>query len=604
MRKMLLVLALLLSFVSYNALAQSKVLKDVKRVVLTDQNEVNGPVIAPKSPIRVADHVTNPAAGDTIGISTYDYFTNSITRDQLLWYNNNIHMAPMFRTAARRWICYVYSNGSTYNKVAVFDTVSGNSGWPAIDVQSQGGAVGTLGIVGHHVAVAGGAAVSRLAIWDGSSAFLPPATFDPYTDPSMLFVGDTIFLATSGNRALPTMYKTIDYGVSFSKYDSITRYHPNPIFFAEPGGVEVGMAKSQNEQYLAYFGTNEGIVGGGAHAYNGTSQDSCDNFWLVYSTNRGATFTGKRLAADGVPGLVSGYPVPAFSPLFSNFGHVNVAVGNNGVWHAIANGYGLDTTSGKAYFPIIYWNSTTNAWKSISDFAIDSIQDLAARRPGNAIGQSYPSISVSDDGKVLYAVWTGPQMTGGKLDTAATLGFFYQDLYHAYSTNGGTSWTYGGVLKGKKTASEAFGHAAKRLIDNGTTYKANILYLEDLAPGQSVFTGGGAVTQNPVVYMTFNVPKPVGVNDGVAPVSFSLNQNYPNPFNPATQINFTVPEKGMVTLKVFDVLGREVATLVNGVMEAGSHESVFDAATLTSGMYIYTLKAGNFTASKKMMLVK
>ena len=90
----------------------------------------------------------------------------------------------------------------------------------------------------------------------------------------------------------------------------------------------------------------------------------------------------------------------------------------------------------------------------------------------------------------------------------------------------------------------------------------------------------------------------------VLPNEFSLDQNYPNPFNPTTTIKFNIPESGMVTLSVFNVLGQEVAKVVNEELTAGSHSYSFNASKLASGVYIYQLKAQNFISSKKMMLLK
>jgi M6 family metalloprotease-like protein len=88
------------------------------------------------------------------------------------------------------------------------------------------------------------------------------------------------------------------------------------------------------------------------------------------------------------------------------------------------------------------------------------------------------------------------------------------------------------------------------------------------------------------------------------PIEYSLSQNYPNPFNPITTIAFSLPQSGSVTLKVFDALGREVATLVNGFRSEGKFNVEFDASKLSSGMYIYKLTSDKFTEVKKMMLVK
>jgi hypothetical protein len=86
--------------------------------------------------------------------------------------------------------------------------------------------------------------------------------------------------------------------------------------------------------------------------------------------------------------------------------------------------------------------------------------------------------------------------------------------------------------------------------------------------------------------------------------SFALSQNYPNPFNPATTIRYDVAVRGLVTLKVYDILGREVSTLVNQVRDAGAYEVSFNAARFASGIYFYRLQAGSFVQTKKMVLVK
>lgn len=93
-------------------------------------------------------------------------------------------------------------------------------------------------------------------------------------------------------------------------------------------------------------------------------------------------------------------------------------------------------------------------------------------------------------------------------------------------------------------------------------------------------------------------------NNTTIPTEYALSQNYPNPFNPSTVISYQLPEAGNVTLKVYDVLGNEVAALVNEFQQAGTHKAKFANTQLTSGIYFYKLQAGTFTATKKMMLVK
>ena len=93
-------------------------------------------------------------------------------------------------------------------------------------------------------------------------------------------------------------------------------------------------------------------------------------------------------------------------------------------------------------------------------------------------------------------------------------------------------------------------------------------------------------------------------NRTTVPDGFELHQNYPNPFNPSTRITYQIPEIGMVTLKIYDVLGNKVTTLVNEEKVAGNYEINFNAGNLSSGLYIYQLKSGNFIQTKKMMLLK
>lgn len=99
----------------------------------------------------------------------------------------------------------------------------------------------------------------------------------------------------------------------------------------------------------------------------------------------------------------------------------------------------------------------------------------------------------------------------------------------------------------------------------------------------------------------FNI---VSVDDQFYPFSFELKQNYPNPFNPKTHIEFSIPEKQKVELTVFNTLGQKIKTILNEELDAGNHFAVFDGSELTSGIYFYKLKAGNYTSIKKMVLMK
>ena len=103
---------------------------------------------------------------------------------------------------------------------------------------------------------------------------------------------------------------------------------------------------------------------------------------------------------------------------------------------------------------------------------------------------------------------------------------------------------------------------------------------------------------------SFEYSDAVDVINSTIPDQYSLSQNYPNPFNPSTKIAFKLPSKDFVSLRVYDVLGNEVATLVNEERAPGSYEVLFDASELVSGVYVYSLRAGSFVQTRKMLLLK
>jgi hypothetical protein len=147
----------------------------------------------------------------------------------------------------------------------------------------------------------------------------------------------------------------------------------------------------------------------------------------------------------------------------------------------------------------------------------------------------------------------------------------------------GKSWIKIGTVSGKGTTIEP---QAYSFTDNNVT---NGKYSYRLK--QTDFDG------------TFAYSKTAEVNVNT-PVVYELSQNYPNPFNPSTSIKFAIPQAGNVSLKVYNMLGQEVKTLVNGFREAGSHTVNFNADNLNSGLYFYKLESGNFSQVRKMTLLK
>ena len=123
------------------------------------------------------------------------------------------------------------------------------------------------------------------------------------------------------------------------------------------------------------------------------------------------------------------------------------------------------------------------------------------------------------------------------------------------------------------------------------------------ANGQvNLFTSDGQVFRFAYDSNTSSVDTEGGAT--TLPTAYSLEQNYPNPFNPTTSIAFSLPESAQVSLAVYDVLGRRVATLVNGRLQAGQHSVQFEASSLPSGMYLYRLTTPTGSMTQKMILLK
>ncbi len=146
---------------------------------------------------------------------------------------------------------------------------------------------------------------------------------------------------------------------------------------------------------------------------------------------------------------------------------------------------------------------------------------------------------------------------------------------------------------------------------NWKEFSVPIVYITGETPDLAIlfmfladFGGQGVVGTNGYVdYVMFGAPTDVEQINGL-PEDYSLKQNYPNPFNPSTNIEYSIPEESFVELKVYDVLGNEVASLVNEPQKAGVYRADFTADNLSSGMYFARLTANEFTKIVKMILIK
>jgi len=248
----------------------------------------------------------------------------------------------------------------------------------------------------------------------------------------------------------------------------------------------------------------------------------------------------------------------------------------------------VDTTS-VGYHPAISGGSTNDALAPICRCGIGvsgSCLFVSFMTPFGPSGLSY--IGGSPDSNSFNSVWLTASGNGGSSWKAP------QMITPFDTTITMKDWTYPSISKWNDTTA--------------TTYYVNIVSLMDSIPGSYYsHSGNGYAVSNFMFIRVAVSPIPIGIH-GIStevPGNYSLYQNYPNPFNPTTNIRFALPNASTVSLKIYNVKGQLVETVVNNEkVSAGVNEVKFNASSLSSGIYFYTLQADNYKETKKMMLIK
>ena len=276
-----------------------------------------------------------------------------------------------------------------------------------------------------------------------------------------------------------------------------------------------------------------------------------------------------------------------------------------------------DPTAG-SYFPLfpnkcMFWSNTlpgtdpnrsivvadqNNVWMP-QDSLYQGVNDVYAPFDRPAIGVS------ADNNALFYSLMVMTNRFGGPVDTTN-----YRAQYLTASGNGGQTWKTP-VRITPTTPVMDWTYASMTPVSDmdANYYYVNMTIQKDTIPGSFVqgATNGPSLAQQMFTRITISRDSIITGStnsSGEIPVNFNLYQNYPNPFNPVTNIKFDLPKNGFVTLKVFDILGREMTTLVNETLSAGSYESEWDALSYPSGVYFYRLVTDGFSEVKKMLLIK
>jgi hypothetical protein len=237
----------------------------------------------------------------------------------------------------------------------------------------------------------------------------------------------------------------------------------------------------------------------------------------------------------------------------------------------------------------VIWKSTDSGFSWIADSTVapDPINELYFFDSLNIIG-------IGGDRELLYGIGMVKTSTGGNFWEYFELEILGVANSMDFRTSAEGWASLGSVQTFVYTLDSAF--TWQEVSTPGNAEINDIIFIDS--------TKGFAVGKDGVILKYNYEPNSIKGDSKNQPQDFVLLQNYPNPFNPKTSIEYRVGSIQYVTLKVYDVLGNEIAVLVNEEKFSGEYETVFNAAELSSGVYFYKLTAGDYTFTKKMMVVK
>jgi hypothetical protein len=251
---------------------------------------------------------------------------------------------------------------------------------------------------------------------------------------------------------------------------------------------------------------------------------------------------------------------------------------------------GLVTTryssAGTSIVNMAVTNNTYNATTRTLDVTVNAtaLQTLSSQ---------YKISFILTEDNVVY-----PQTFYATCGTAGTQNDYIHKWIARSMVNGATGENLNtGVWNQNQTITKSI----SKVIDNTFVpynCKINVIVFKDSSAGAMFSEVQQGIKQD--------VPAINGINPVVngVPSAFELSQNYPNPFNPTTNIKFAIVKDGIASLKIYDILGNEVATYLEGFVKAGYYNADIDASTWASGIYFYTLRTDNFVDTKKLMLLK
>ena len=255
-------------------------------------------------------------------------------------------------------------------------------------------------------------------------------------------------------------------------------------------------------------------------------------------------------------------------------------IDNGGTVQWTSDGVALSTAAGNQTNPVCTSDSSGGAIITWFDSRGTDLDIYAVRVSSNS------ALPVEMRSFTVTAHSSGAELHWTSVTESQNHGFEVErkQITNSKSAIGNLEWLSVGFVQGHGTSSSPHDYT---FIDH------------NVDPGHYVYRIKQVNTDG-----SFKYTQELQVEIGLIPRQLTLSQNYPNPFNPTTTIRFSNPQHSNVLLVVFDILGREVATLVNGELDAGYHQVELDASRLSSGIYFYRIQAGSFTATKRLVLLK
>jgi hypothetical protein len=551
---------------------------------------VTTPII-PEGPRNLNGWEIGPEIPITGLTGYYDYQMNG-NQALHLWRFSSTDMYADYMTATdsadfngsrRTKIAYSDDDGATWQDLGIYPTVK--SGFPSLSGKSDG-----VGTPANHYSVGTpypAAGYINYDIAPGAGSFngvqVPPNFAWPQVSRfsnGNMFVGGTTYQTAASDSIAAAVFNVTSN--TFTTYNRLVC----------PAGV-TGQSNMSNS-----FNTgtnNKAIILVNPYRETGGNWGAT-RIWSTLSTDNGTSWGTFVLLFD--PHIIMGDSIApnqngACDVIMDNAGNYYWAFNSLGPSHLYVNGRLL--VGKNATEPKIIAGTHTSPVNPIPQ-----IPDAMVSQAFIA-NFDHPCFALSDDQQYIFISYSVP-FQDDTLNMFNKCHIFYQ---YAKTSDMIFSTPIQITASGPNSYDERYASLDRIAINQGGYYTIYIVYQKDPQPGSFAYLDNAPESRASLMFRKITDATLIGVrNNNEIVKEFKLDQNYPNPFNPTTRITYSIGKESFVTIKVYDVVGKEVMTLVNNKESAGNKEVVFDATNLPSGVYFYTIKAGSFSDTKKMVLVK